>query len=81
MSGDLLFDVAPSCGAVRPLTDDCSTVAQWSITLPPSPMTGMLHSVDVGADGGIYIATLGGNLPPQKWIPVSTAAHPDKSKR
>ena len=28
-------------------------------------MTAMLHSIDVGADGGVYIATLGGNLPPQ----------------
>jgi hypothetical protein len=36
-------------------------------------MTGMLHSIDVAADGGVYIATLGGNLPPQKWIPVQSS--------
>jgi hypothetical protein len=65
-----LFDVAPSCSAPQPVPGGCTTTAQWGITLPPSPMTGMLHSVDMAADGSLYIATLGGNLPPQKWIPV-----------
>lgn len=65
-----LFNVAPSCTAPKPVPDDCTTAAQWDIALPPSPMTAMLHSVDVDSTGGIYIATLGGNLPPQKWVPV-----------
>jgi hypothetical protein len=52
---------------------NCTTSAQWDITLPPSPMTGMLHSIDVAGDGSVYIATLGGNLPPQKWIPVQSS--------
>jgi hypothetical protein len=68
-----MFDVAPSCTAPQPVPGNCTTSAQWDIALPPSPMTGMLHSIDVGADGGVYIATLGGNLPPQKWIPVQSS--------
>jgi hypothetical protein len=67
-----LFNVAANCTAPKPVLDDCTTAAQWDIALPPSPMTGMLHSVDVDSTGGIYIATLGGNLPPQKWVPVSS---------
>jgi hypothetical protein len=67
-----LFDVSPACSAPLPVPGNCTTSAQWDIALPASPMTGMLHSIDVGADGGLYIATLGGNLPPQKWIPVQS---------
>jgi hypothetical protein len=65
-----LFNVAPSCTASKPVPGDCTAAAQWDIALPPSPMTAMLHSIDVDSDGGIYIATLGGNLPPQKWVPM-----------
>ena len=68
-----LFDVSPACSAVLPVPGNCTTSAQWDIALPPSPMTAMLHSIDVGADGTLYIATLGGNLPPQKWIPVQSS--------
>jgi len=68
-----LFDVSPACSAVLPVPGNCTTSAQWDIALPASPMTGMLHSIDVGADGGLYIATLGGNLLPQKWIPVQSS--------
>jgi hypothetical protein len=67
-----LFDVSPACSAPLPVPGNCTTSAQWDIALPQSPTTGMLHSIDVGADGGLYIATLGGNLPPQKWIPVQS---------
>jgi hypothetical protein len=68
-----LFQVAPSCTAPLPMPDGCMTTAQWTVTLPPSPVTALLHSIDVGADGGLYIATLGGDLPPQKWIPVEAS--------
>jgi hypothetical protein len=69
-----LFEVAPSCTAAQPVPGNCATSAQWGIALPPSPMTGMLHSIDVGGDGSVYIATLGGNLPPQKWTPIQLPA-------
>jgi hypothetical protein len=75
-----LFDVAPSCTAPQPVAGNCTTSAQWNITLPPSPMTGILHSIDVGADGSLYIATLGGNLPPQKWVPTQSPS-PTNSPR
>ncbi len=75
-----LFDVAPSCTAAQPVPGNCTTSAQWDIALPPSPMTGMLHSIDVGSDGGIYIATLGGNLPPQKWVPVQSSRATNSSR-
>ena len=71
-----LFDVSPVCTAPQPVAGNCATSAQWDIALPPSPMTGMLHSIDIGADGGVYIATLGGNLPPQKWIPAQSTRTP-----
>ena len=75
-----LFPVAPSCSAPQPVPGNCTTSAQWDITLPPSPMTAMLHSIDVGADGGVYIATLGGNLPPQKSIPAQSPAPANSSR-
>jgi hypothetical protein len=65
-----VFDLAPTCTAPKPVPGDCATSAQWTISLPPAPMTAMLHSIDVGPDGSLYIATLGGDLPPQKWVPV-----------
>ena len=65
-----VFDVAESCTAPKPVPGDCATAAQWDIALPPAPATAMLHMIDVGVDGGLYIATLGGNLPPQRWVPV-----------
>jgi hypothetical protein len=65
-----VFDLAPTCTAPKPIPGDCATSAQWTISLPPAPMTAMLHSIDVGPDGSLYIATLGGDLPPQKWVPV-----------
>ncbi|HEV7407131.1 MAG TPA: hypothetical protein VGO01_01490 [Bradyrhizobium sp.] len=65
-----LFDVAPSCTAPLPVPGNCTTSAQWDIALPPAPITAMLHSIDMAPDGSVYIATLGGNLPPQRWIPV-----------
>lgn len=68
-----LFDVARSCSAPVPVPGGCRTTARWDITLPSSPMTGMLHSIDMDSNGNVYIATLGGNLPPQKWAPVSSS--------
>lgn len=68
-----LFPIAQSCTAPVPVPDGCATAAQWNITLPPAPSTAILHSIDVGANGGLYIATLGGNLPPQRWIPADAS--------
>jgi hypothetical protein len=75
-----LFDIAPSCTAPQPVPGGCTTSAQVDITLPPAPMTAMLHSIDVGADGALYIATLGGNLPPQKWIPTPPDSRTNSSR-
>ena len=75
-----LFPVAPSCTAPLPVPNGCATSAQFGVSLPPAPMTAMLHSIDVGADGGLYIATLGGDLSPQKWAPVA-ASRPADSPR
>ncbi len=74
-----IFPVAQSCSVPMPVPNGCTPYAQWGITLPASPMTAMLHSIDFGPDGSVYIATLGGNLPPQKWIPVSTPRPSDRN--
>jgi hypothetical protein len=66
------FALANACGAPKPLPGDCATTAQWTIDLPPSAAPPMLHTIDVGDDGAVYIATLGGNLPPQKWVPANS---------
>ena len=68
-----LFAVAPSCTAAKPLPSNCATTAQWTIKLPASPSAGLLHSIDMGADGAVYIAALGSTLPPQRWVQGSPA--------
>ena len=74
-----IFDVAKSCTASKPVPDGCKTADQWDITLPPAPSAAMLHMIDVARDGEVlYIATLGGNLPPQRWIRVAPPSSPKK---
>lgn len=63
-----IFDIPSSCN--RPPVLDCTTlVASFTVPLPPNNATAMLHSIAVDpATQDVYLALLGNNLPPQKWI-------------
>lgn len=66
-----LFEAPMSCGAPDEI-GTCAPVTSWDITLPPTQQTAMLHALSVQPDGGaIFLAELGGALPPQKWIRVT----------
>jgi hypothetical protein len=66
-----VFDVSSQCDAPLPVPNQCITENQWSITLPQGSSEGMLHMVDASIMGdAVYIAPLGGDLAPLKWIKV-----------
>jgi hypothetical protein len=51
---------------------DCIEKYQWDIELKQGTSTGMLHMIEATANGEqIFLATLGGDLLPQKWIKVA----------
>ncbi|MBO6515038.1 MAG: hypothetical protein JJ975_00625 [Bacteroidia bacterium] len=54
-----------------PVPDNCFAEYEWSIHLQQGTSTGMLHMIDATSNGQqLFIATLGGDLRPQKWIKV-----------
>ena len=64
-----IFNVDEQCDAPLPVPSSCATSDQWSITLPQGTSTAMLHSIDAANDSeSLYLAPLGGDLPPQRWI-------------
>jgi len=66
-----LFDVPMECDRPAEI-GACPASLQWEIDLPPTQETAMLHAIAVEESGdSIYIAELGGNLPPQKFVAVS----------
>lgn len=47
----------------------CPARTSWPVVLPPTPTPAMLHAITTNHDGtAVYISTLGGELPPQKWV-------------
>lgn len=55
-----------------PVSNDCISDYQWNIELEQGTSTGMLHMIEATTNGNqIFLATLGGDLLPQKWIKVS----------
>jgi hypothetical protein len=55
-----------------PVSTDCICEYQWHIELEQGTSTGMLHMIEATAKGDqIFLATLGGDLLPQKWIKVT----------
>ncbi len=66
-----LFAVPTVCSEL--ISFACSPLAQWQIELGSTPETAMLHSASVSRDGrSLYLAELGGDLPPQKWTTTGT---------
>jgi hypothetical protein len=63
-----IFDIPSSCD--QPPVLDCNAlVASFTVPLPPNNPTAMLHSIAVDpATQDVYLALLGDNLPPQKWM-------------
>lgn len=56
-----------------PVPSSCLTEFQWDIELPKGTSTGMLHMIESTETGDqVFLATLGGDLLPQKWIKVYT---------
>ena len=56
-----------------PVPAGCITEYQWNITLPQGTSTGMLHMIEATELGDqVFLATLGGDLLPQKWTKVYT---------
>ncbi len=74
--------VSPTGGMVKifevvagdmPVPNGCITEFQWNINLPQGTSEAMLHMIDVTADcDQVFLAPLGGDLAPQKWIKVYT---------
>lgn len=63
-----VFDIPMNCNQLADL-GTCAPLKKWSIELPPTEETAMLHDVTSnGSADAIYISELGGELPPQKWI-------------
>ncbi|MDB5142917.1 MAG: hypothetical protein JWQ66_1630 [Mucilaginibacter sp.] len=63
-----IFDVA---SGDFPVPNGCVPSFQWSIILPQGISEAMLHMVEATQLAeSIFIAPLGGNLPPQKWDKV-----------
>lgn len=55
-----------------PVSSDCISEYQWNIELKQGTSTGMLHMIEATANGNqLFLATLGGDLWPQKWIKVA----------
>lgn len=70
-----IFNVSAQCNAALPVPEQCSTTYQWPITLPKGSSTAMLHMIEAAKLGqSIYIAPLGGDLAPQKWIKIHLPA-------
>jgi len=66
-----VFDVTPQCSAPTPVPAGCQATQSWTVSLAGATSTAMLHAIDAGDRGAsVYLATLGGNLPPQKWLRV-----------
>lgn len=60
-----IFEVA---AGENPVPGGCSTTYQWDIDLPQGTSEAMLHMVEATEFAeSIFIAPLGGDLPPQKW--------------
>ncbi len=65
-----IFDVAQGN---LPVPNDCIAEFQWDISLPEGSSEGMLHMIDATPAGDqVFLATLGGDLAPQKWVKVYT---------
>jgi len=65
-----IFEVLPGD---LPVPDGCIAEFQWGITLPVGTSEAMLHMLDATGPGDqVFLAPLGGDLPPQKWIRVFT---------
>lgn len=63
-----IFDIPSACGA-PPVLECDSLVASFEVTLPTTGETSLLHSIAVDpATQDVYLALLGGTLPPQRWI-------------
>lgn len=55
-----------------PISTDCISEYQWNIELKQGTSTGMLHMIEATSNGSqVFLATLGGDLLPQKWIKVT----------
>lgn len=56
-----------------PVPNQCITEFQFEINLPEGTSEAMLHMIETTEFGSqFFLATLGGDLPPQKWIKVFT---------
>lgn len=63
-----VFEVPMNCAAPAQIPA-CAPVAQWPVALPKGPPTAMLHTVTVDPrTHDVYLGTLGGPLPPQRWV-------------
>ena len=66
-----VFEVAPYD---LPVPQGCITEFQWNIDLPMGTSEAMLHMIETDSQGEqVFLATLGGDLPPQKWMKVYTS--------
>jgi hypothetical protein len=71
-----VFPVDDNCDALLPVPNQCAPSLAWQIKLPSGTSESMLHAITVTKDhSAIFIALLGGNLPPQKWIRVKSLAN------
>ena len=63
-----VFEAGGSC-APEDAIPTCAPLANWSIDLTSVGHNAMLHALAVDpATHAIYLAVLGGELPPQKWV-------------
>lgn len=63
-----VFEVTMDCAAPEEIPA-CAPVAHWLVALPKGPPTAMLHTIAVDPRShDVYLGTLGGPLPPQRWI-------------
>jgi hypothetical protein len=66
-----IFSIDQNCHAKLPAVHECQVEDQWQIDLPDGTSESMLHAVTSKSDDSIiFIALLGGDLPPQKWIKI-----------
>lgn len=63
-----IFDLATPCGQPPVLSCD-ALVGSFNVPLPTGNSSAMVHSIAVDpATQDVYLALLGNNLPPQKWV-------------
>lgn len=63
-----VFSVPMTCNEPTSI-GTCLPTDRWGIRLPHTSETALLHSIAISADGSsLYLAELGGELPPQKWV-------------